>query len=166
MSSFANDSLAPGISGLMFQLVADQPAATVLWPENRGVAKRVLSNTSTPLLAGDLVFSATNRDDLVCLDAHTGAELWKTDQVTDYTSGPSIHLTPQGDAVFLYTNLGEFIRARLTRASCEEISRTRLLDPVYSFGGRKITGSPPAYANRRVFARNERELVCASLAAD
>jgi hypothetical protein len=153
------------VSGLMMKLGGDKPAATVLWPENRGVTKRVLSNTSTPLLTADLVFSATNRGDLVCLDARTGAEVWKTDKVTDHKSGPSIHLTQHGDAVFLYNNLGELIRARLTRTGYEEISRTRLLKPVMPFGGRKLTWSPPAYANRCVFVRNEREIVCASLAA-
>jgi hypothetical protein len=34
------------------------------------------------------------------------------------------------------------------------------------FGGRKVTWSPPAYANRRIFVRNEREIICASLAAE
>lgn len=154
------------ISGLMMKLAADKPGASIVWPENRGVAKRVLSNTSTPLLAGELVFSATNRGDLVCLDAATGAELWKVDTVTDHKTGPSIHLTPQGDGVFLFTNLGDLIRARLTRAGYEELSRTRLIEPVYPFGGRKLTWSAPAYAGRHVFVRNEREILCASLAAD
>src|SRR5436853_6967447 len=56
------------ISGLMFKLAADKPTATVVWPESRGVSKRVLSNTSTPLLFGDAIYSATHRGDLVCLD--------------------------------------------------------------------------------------------------
>lgn len=154
------------VSGLMFQLAADKPTASVVWPENRGVSKRVLSNTSTPLLAGDLVYSATSRGDLVCLDATTGKELWKTDKVTDRKSGPSIHLIPQGDTVLLYNNLGDLIRARLTRDGYHEISRTHLVDPVYAFGGRKVVWAPPAFANRCIFVRNERELICASLAAE
>ncbi|MEQ1858337.1 MAG: PQQ-binding-like beta-propeller repeat protein [Chthoniobacteraceae bacterium] len=173
MTTSSNDDIATPvwsgdrllISGLMFKLDARKPAASIVWPENRGVSKRVLSNTSTPMLAGDLVFSATNRGDLVCLDATTGAELWKTDKATDHKSGPSIHLTQHGDAFFLYNNLGELIRARLTRTGYEEISRSRVIEPVMPFGGRKLTWSPPAYANRHIFVRNERELVCASLAA-
>jgi len=154
------------VSGLMFKLAADKPGASIVWPENRGVSKRVLSNTSTPLLTGDLVFSATSRGDLVCLEAATGKELWKTDKVTDRKSGPSIHLTPQGDTVLLYNNLGDLIRARLTRDGYQEISRTHLVDPVYSFGGRKVAWAPPAFADQRIFVRNERELLCASLAAE
>ncbi len=154
------------VSGLMLKLAAEAPRALIVWPENRGVTKRVLSNTSTPLLAGDLVFSCTSKGDLVCLDAATGAELWKTDKVTDRKTGPSIHLTPNGNTVLLYNNLGELIRARLTRAGYEELSRVRLIEPVQSFGGRKVAWSPPSFANRCVFVRNEREIVCASLAAD
>jgi outer membrane protein assembly factor BamB len=154
------------VGGLMFKLDAAKPAATILWPEDRGISKRVLSNTSTAWLTGELVFSATNRGDLVCLDARTGAERWRTDKVTDRKSGPSIHLTPNGDTVFLYTNAGALIAAHLSAAGYDEIGRAVLLEPVFTFGGRKVTWSPPAFANRHVFARNEREVVCASLAAD
>ncbi|MDR3402623.1 MAG: PQQ-like beta-propeller repeat protein [Chthoniobacter sp.] len=153
------------LSGLMLQLDKDKPGARVLWPENAGPLKRVLSNTSTPWLSGEAVYSATNRGDLVCLEAGSGKELWHTDKVTDRKSGPSIHLTPNGDAVFLYTNLGELIRARLSPAGYEEICRAKLIEPGYPFSGRKITWSPPSYANRCVFVRNEKEIVCASLAA-
>lgn len=174
MTTSGNDAIATPvsagdqllISGLMLKLASDRPAASVLWPDNRGVTKRVLSNTSTPLLADGLVISATNKGDLVCLDAETGAELWKTDKVTDRPTGPSIHITPNGDTAFLFTNLGDLIQARLTRTGYEELGRTHLLDPVMPFAGRKVTWSAPSYANRCIFVRNERELVCASLAAE
>ena len=57
------------ISGLMLELDAHQPAATVLWPESRVLSKRILSNTSTALLLGDYVFSAKSNGELVCLEA-------------------------------------------------------------------------------------------------
>jgi outer membrane protein assembly factor BamB len=174
VTTSANDSVATPvcigdrllISGLMFKLDANKPAAKIVWPEDSGPAKRILSNTSTPLLTADAVFSATQKGDLVCLDPRTGAELWRTDKVTDRKAGSSIHLTPNGSAVFLYTNRGELIRARLTAAGYEEISRALLIEPVTPFGGRKLTWSPPAYANRHIFVRNERKLICASLDAD
>jgi hypothetical protein len=102
---------------------------------------------------------------LVCLNAKTGKQIWETEKVTDLKGGASIHLTPNGDAVFLYTDRGELIRARLTAEGYQEIGRTRLLEPTYPIFGRKVAWPPPAYANRHVFARNDKELVCASLAA-
>ena len=46
-----------------------------------------------------------------------------------------------------------------------ELSRVHLLDGTYPFNGRTVVWPPPAYANGHVFARNDKELICASLAA-
>ena len=67
--------------------------------------------------------------------------------------------------MLLFNDQGELIRARLTAQGYHEISRVALVEPTYPFGGRKVVWSAPAYANRHVFARNDKELICASLAA-
>ena len=160
---FSNHRLL--IGGLMMKLDADTPAASVLWPETRPATRRILSNTSTALLQGECVFSAKTSGELVCLDAGTGKQVWQTNTVTDLKNGSSIHLTPCGEAVFLFTDRGDLIRAQLTRQGYREISRAHLLEPTSPFGDRKCAWTPPAYANRHIFARNDEELVCASLAA-
>ena len=152
------------IGGLMMKLDAAKPAAAVLWPEVKSPSRRNLSNTSTPMLRGDHVFSARKSGHLVCLDAGTGKELWRTDKVTELSSGGSIHLTTNGENTFLYTDRGELIVASLSGHEYKEISRAALLEPTYPLDGRKFAWVPPAYANRCVFARNDKELVCAFLA--
>jgi outer membrane protein assembly factor BamB len=154
------------VSGLMFRLDAGKPGAKVIWPENRGVTKRILTATSTPWLTGDCIYSVTTRGEFVCLDASTGRQIWATDKVTARKTGPCVHITPQGDGAFLYTDEGMLIRARLTPAGYEEVSRTKLIEPFYFFAGHHLAWAPPAYANRCVFVCNEQELICASLAAD
>ena len=160
---FANGRLL--IAGLMFKLDPDKPAPSVLWPETMPATRRVLSNTSTALLNGEYVYSAKTSGELACLEAATGKQVWTTNTVTDLKNGSSIHLTPCGDAVFLFTNQGNLIRAQLTPQGYREFGRAHLLDPTSLFGDRKCAWTPPAYANRHVYARNDRELVCASLAA-
>jgi outer membrane protein assembly factor BamB len=161
---FLNNRLL--IGGLMLKLAEDKPAASVLWPENRAVLKRILSNTSTALLQGDYVFSAKTSGELVCLEADTGKEIWQTNSVTDLKNGSSIHLAPNGDSVFLFTNEGNLIRAHLSSQGYHELSRTHLLEPTSPFNSRKVVWPPPAYANHQVFARNDRLLVCAWLGAE
>lgn len=153
------------VGGMMLKLDADKPAASVLWPDTKAVSRRVLSNTSTAMFLGDYLFSAKSSGELVCLEASTGKQVWEVGKVTDLKNGASIHLTPNGDSVLLYTDRGELIRAQLTLKEYREISRVRLLEPTYPFGGRKVAWPPPAYANHHVFARNDEELICASLAA-
>ncbi|HTG43752.1 MAG TPA: PQQ-binding-like beta-propeller repeat protein, partial [Verrucomicrobiae bacterium] len=169
MATSGNDSAATPVvqrnrllvSGLMLDLGAGGPR--FLWPEIRVPSKRVLSNTSTPLLEGDYVFSAKGTGELVCLEAATGRVIWSTNSVTEAKNGASIHITPQGGGFFLFTDEGNLIRAELSPSGYREISRSHLIDPTWPFAERKFVYAPLAFADRHVFARNEGELVCASL---
>jgi outer membrane protein assembly factor BamB len=154
------------VSGLMLKLDERKPSASVLWPESRAATRRILSGTSTPLLQGDSVYSLNPAGNLACLDAGTGRQIWETGQVTRQKNGSSatLHMTVNGNSVFIYNELGELILAHLSSQGYEEICRTTLLDPTYPFGGRKLTWAAPAFANRHVFARNEKEIICVSLA--
>ncbi|MFO0968737.1 MAG: PQQ-binding-like beta-propeller repeat protein [Gemmataceae bacterium] len=152
------------IGGLMMRLDPDRPGGKVLWPESKAPARRVLSHTSTALFRGDHVFSAKSSGELICLEASTGAQVWESKKVTDLKNGASIHLSPNGPSVLLYTDRGELIRAELSAHGYKEISRVAVLEPTFPFGGRKVAWSAPAYANRHIFARSGKELVCGSLA--
>ncbi len=158
---FSNPWLLVG--GMMLKLDADKPAAEIVWPQDRAVLKRAFSNTSTALLQNGCVYSAKYAGELVCLDATTGKELWSTNTITDLKNGASIHITPTGDSVLLFTNEGNLIHARLSRDGYREFARAHLLDATHSFNGRNVVWPPPAYANGRVFARNDKELVCADI---
>ena len=151
------------VSGLMMELGGEPPAVTFRWPENRVASKRILSNTSTPTPQGEYIYSCKSPGELVCLEAATGRQVWSTNRVTTLKNGASINITPQGDGYFLFTDEGNLIRARLTPAGYQELSRSHLIDPTWPFNGYKFVYAPPAFANRHVFARNEGEVVCASL---
>jgi outer membrane protein assembly factor BamB len=155
------------MSGLMLKLDRDKPGASVLWPEEMRPLRIYLSDTSTPLLQDGLVFLPTSKGHLLCLDAITGKQLWQADQVSQSKSGASIHLTavPSIGCVFLFTDRGDLILCRLTAAGHQELGRFHLLEPTADYGQQKMAWVPPAFSGQRVFARNDEELVCASLAS-
>ena len=99
------------------------------------------------------------------LEAETGRQIWETDQVTRQKNGSTActHTTVNGSSVFIYNELGELILAHLSPQGYEEICRTTLVEPTYTFGGRKLTWAAPSFANRHVYARTEKEIICASL---
>jgi len=154
------------VNGLMLKLDAEKPSAAVVWPEHP--RHRLLSSTSTALWRGDYLYCCESSGQLVCREASTGKEIWQSDKATDsgYGTKASLHLTINGDSVLLFNDLGELIRARLTSEGYHEISRVPLIEPTYAFGGRKAAWSAPSFANRHVFARNDKELICSSLAAE
>jgi outer membrane protein assembly factor BamB len=161
---FYQDRLLVG--GLMFQLDHDKPAARVLWPASKTPSKRIFSHTSTALFQSDYIYSAKSSGELICVESSTGRQVWESTKVTSLKNGASIHLTANGDSVLLYTDEGKLIRARLNPQGYQEISRVGVLEPTFPFGGRNVAWSPPAYANRHIFVRSGKELVCASLAAE
>ena len=79
----------------------------------------------------------------------------------------TIHMVPNGNRIWMFNEKGALIIARLSPAGFEEISRAKLIEPTLDQlrkrGG--VCWSHPAFANRHVFARNDVELVCASLAS-
>ena len=153
------------VSGLMLRLDPNQPSPKVLWPNTDAPLARILSHTCIPMIQGEHVFGGKLSGRLVCLEARTGRQIWETDKVTGLKNGATMHLTANGDSVLLFTDQGNLIRARLSAAGYHELSRVQLVEPTFLFGDRKIVWSVPAFADRQVFARNDKELICASLAA-
>jgi len=77
----------------------------------------------------------------------------------------TVFLVPQGDRCVIFNDQGELILARLDSSGYRQIDRARILEPVQAARGRQVVWSHPAFADRCVFARNDKELVCVSLAA-
>jgi hypothetical protein len=156
----------------------DAPAPTVLWKASTGAApektwKPAGLNTtlSTVLLQGNHVYGTSLYGEFCCLDGETGKRVWTTLEPTSGGTVPkdrwsSAFLVPHRDRVFIFNERGDLILARLTPQGYEEKGRAHVIDPDMpaSGGGRKVVWSHPAFANRRIYARNDREIVCASLA--
>jgi hypothetical protein len=66
----------------------------------------------------------------------------------------------------LFSETGDLIIARLTAEKYEEVSRAHLLDPTNEAFGRAVVWTHPAFANRSIYARNDKELICVSLAKE
>ena len=148
------------VNGLMFALDPDRPAASVVWPERKPNA--LLSDTTTAIFHGDLLLSHKKPDRLVCLDAKNGKPLWETDTVKS-----TLHyLTRCDEGALIFTDKGELIRARIGPQGYEETGRTRLIRPTTKEAKGWMMYAAPAFANRHVFARNDEELICASLAPE
>ena len=66
----------------------------------------------------------------------------------------------------MFNEHGQLIISKLSKDGFHEISRTNLIDPTTAQLNRKgigVTWSHPAFANKHVFIRNDKELVCADL---
>jgi outer membrane protein assembly factor BamB len=155
---------------MMLKLAADRPAVSVLWKgkSNNPVRPDGLHGLmAAPLLQDGHIYGTGASGELLCLEESTGKQLWSTYAATtgEAADCATAFLVPQGDRVVIFNDQGDLILANLSPKGYKEIDRAHILDPVQAARGRQVVWSHPAFAHRCVFARNDKELVCVSLAA-
>ncbi len=125
---------------------------------------------SAPVIDGGYIYGVCSYGQLRCLRLATGERVWETQAVTvEKARNASAFIVRNGDRYFINNDRGELIIARLSPSGYEEMDRTKLIRPTSEPGARRELGavnwSHPAYAGRSIFARNDEEIVCASLAS-
>jgi outer membrane protein assembly factor BamB len=134
----------------------------------------------TPWVNGDHIYGVCSYGQLRCIEADTGTRVWETMQATRGKLTPAkiaaepepaererwslAFIIPHGDRYFLFNEQGDLIIAKLSPKGYEEIDRTHIIDPTNKMAGRLVVWMHPAFANKCVYARNDKELICVSLA--
>ncbi len=156
---------------LMLKLSPDTTDVQQVW-RRRGRSERetdaLHSIIATPLLLGDYVYGVDSYGELRCLEADTGDRVWTSLKATPRNRWSNIHMVRNGDKIWMFNEAGELIISQLSPQGFKEISRAKLIDPTLEQLRRRngVCWAHPAYANRHVFIRNDKELVCASLAKE
>jgi len=127
------------------------------------------TNFAEPIIQGDHIYGCDSYGQLRCLKASTGERVWEDLEVIPQQRWSTLRFIPNGDRVWMFTELGDLIIGRLSPQGFEETSRAHLLEPTTEQlpsrrGG--VCWSYPAFAYQHVFARSDEEIVCASLKAE
>ncbi len=153
---------------LLLRCLPDKMAVEKVWHRRKedvpdGAAMHCLM--STPYIDGQHIYGADSNGVLRCLRLDTGEQVWEDRSAVPEDRWATIHLIRHGQRTWLFNERGELIIAKLTPEGYQEISRAKLIEPTTGQLRRRggVTWSHPAFANRHVFARNDKELVCADL---
>jgi len=154
---------------LMLKLDPAKPAAETAWRTEKGNEMQTTHLNSilcTPFLQDGYVYGVCSYGQLRCLKADTGQRVWETFQAT--TGGEPVRwanafIVKHVNRYLLFNEKGDLIIAKLAPDGYQEISRTHLLEPTNKDCGRPVVWSYPAFANRCVYARNDKEVLCADL---
>jgi outer membrane protein assembly factor BamB len=159
---------------LMLRLDEKKPAATVMWrgqSDSEIQTEGLHSVNGTPIIVGDHVYGVCSYGQFRCLRAETGERVWESQELTkERTRWASAFIVRHGERLFINNDRGELIIVAPGPEGYKEIDRTQLIKPTTAPTSRRALGalnwSEPAYANRHIYARNDEEIICASLAAD
>lgn len=160
------------VGPMMIRLDSAKPVAALDWKgtsESEINTDGLHSLISTPVIDGDHIYGVCSYGQFRCLDARTGKRVWETLDVTkEKARWATAFLVRNGDRYFINNDRGELIIAKLSPEGYKEISRTALIKPTSTAGiGRRELGavnwSHPAYAGGAIYARNDEEIIAASL---
>ncbi|MFM8272403.1 MAG: PQQ-binding-like beta-propeller repeat protein [Gemmata sp.] len=178
VTSFYNGSM-------LLKVGADR--AEIVWKSKaRGETPDLTADLSsimaTPVVAGDHIYGVCSYGQLRCIETDTGKRVWESMRATRGARTPKAilgkdepddkerwslaFLIPNGDRYFLFNEQGDLIIAKLTPKGYEEIDRAHVIDPTNTMAGRGrlVVWMHPAFANKNVYVRNDKELICISLA--
>lgn len=159
----------PQRASVMLQLNEKKPAVKELW---RGdIAKSLYPGNVTSMWGDGILFGCDHTDGcLLAIDAKDGKRLWTTfepvrpDEKRRIRAG-SAFITrhePGGD-YFLFGETGDLSLATMDRRGYHAKGRMHILEPTSGAFGRDVVWSYPAYADRTVFIRNDKELVAVDI---
>lgn len=168
LTSFYNGST-------LLRLDTDKPGVTVVWKSKSKAGQAAVEpkNTvdlhsimPTPWIDDGYIYGVCSYGEFRCLELMTGQRVWETHQPTTgrSTRWGNAFITPQQGRYFLFNEKGELIIAKLSPKGYEEIDRTPVIEPTNKLAGRPVVWVHPAYADKSLFVRNDKELVRVSLA--
>ena len=144
----------------------DSNKPRIVW---EGVPQNSLApKNGTPVVVGDYFYECDMDGELRCVKAATGERMWSTLDIMNRKKASSgtffMARTPQQWVIF--NDSGELILADLNPQGYKEAARAKILSADTPSMGRSVVWSHPAFANKCVFARNDKELICVSLASE
>ncbi len=174
-------------NGSMFVTVSASGEATTVWKskckgETPNLTLDLNSIMPAPVVVGEYLYGICSHGELRCLKAKTGERIWATMAATRGAKTPervaanpepdrqierwsNAFVIPNGERFFIFNEQGDLIIAKFSPSGYEEVSRAHIIEPTNTMArGRKVDWSHPAFANKCVFVRNDRELLCYSLA--
>ena len=151
---------------ILIEMDSDKPGAKTLWRDEK---KRAISPVNVqPFLMDGLVYGFDQGGEFRCFELPSGKIRWSTPKpLSDRKLGSgTVFLVRSGetDRFWMFAETGDLILGQLKPDGFTELSRTHVIEPTNNAFGREVVWCSPAFANKRMFVRNDQEIVCVDLA--
>ncbi|MCI0701481.1 MAG: PQQ-binding-like beta-propeller repeat protein, partial [Planctomycetia bacterium] len=150
---------------LLLKLTADKPGVEVVWKDKKNHG---LSPINVQPMAVDGVMYGYDEDGLMFgVEIPSGKRIWESKGPVggeEPQGSATAFMVKNGDRFFFFAETGHLVIGKLTPKSYEEIDRAKVIEQTNSAFGRKVVWCAPAFADKKMFVRNDKEIVCIDLA--
>ncbi len=149
-------------TSILLKLDPSKPEATEVW---RG--EGIHPDHNPPQIVDNHIYGVDEQGQLRCFDLVSGERKWESlatapnGRPANSTSG---FIVKNQGHYYIATEQGELIIAEMSPEGYTELDRAKILETTSRTGNRQVVWSHPAFADKCVFARNDKEIVCISLA--
>lgn len=160
----------------LLQLSQDKPGAELVWLGNPQTAMYTLNNT--PVFTEDAIYGVDlESSSLIAVDPKDSSRIWMTQEpVLDpevranakrrLRHGTAfLYRLGSSDTLYIMSENGDLVIAELSLDGYREIGRQHVLEPTNTTGGRSVVWGPPAFANKTMYARNDKKLIAVDLSS-
>lgn len=151
---------------LMLKLAKDKPEVEIVWGNER---KHGISPINVqPIVDGDTIYGVDQSGKMMAVAVPNGERLWETSEPVSEkpeNSGTAF-IVRQADRYWLFNDSGDLIIAKLSPEKYEELDRAHIIEPTNNAFGREVVWCMPAFANKKLFVRNDAEIICVDLAKE
>jgi len=150
---------------ILIKLGKDAPTAKTEWKDKKdhGVA----AVNVQPFLQDGVVYGFDDSGIMYAVELPSGKRLWETTDLVggDAKGSETAFIVKNGDRFFFFTEKGDLVIGKLDKTGYTEIDRAKgLLAQTQTAFGRKVVWCQPAFADKKMFVRNDKELVAFDLA--
>lgn len=151
---------------LMLKLLADKPGVEVVFKDKKELGMSPVN--VQPFEEKGVIYGHTDDGPLFAVEVPSGKRLWQSTGATGYEEAKgsdTAFLVKNGDRFFCFSETGDLVIAKITTKGYEEVSRAKVLEQTNNAFGRKVVWCQPAFADKKMYVRNDKEIVCVDLAA-
>jgi outer membrane protein assembly factor BamB len=148
----------------VLKLTADKPGVEVVWKNKKDHGVSPIN--VQPFLQDGILYGYDDSGKLYAVELPGGKRLWEGGGPieSDPKGSETAFMVKNGDRFFFFAETGHLVIGKLTPKGYDEISRAKVLEQTGTAWGRKVVWCAPAYAGKKAFIRNDKEIVCVDLA--
>lgn len=153
------------LKNLMLKFTDDKAGVEVLWKDKSKLGLHPVN--VQPIADGNVIYGMDGGGEMIAFEVPSGKRLWtSTAAIKDGSKlgTGTAFIVRNGSRYVLFNELGEIVFCKLSPTGYEEIDRAKVIEPTSTAFGRGVVWSMPAFADKKMFVRNDKEVICIDLA--
>jgi outer membrane protein assembly factor BamB len=149
---------------LLLKLTADKPGVEVVWKDKKGFGMSPVS--VQPFLQEGILYGYDDNGHMYGVELPSGKRLWDESGPVGGTpkGSETAFIVKNGDRFVFFAETGHIVLGKLTAKGYEETDRAKVIEQTNNAFGRKVVWCAPAYADKKMYVRNDKEIICVDLA--